>query len=112
MKRLVVVGGGISGLAAAQAASVDADRVETEVAGVLRVAPDRLESTPIDRDALLVVDNCEHVQEAAASIVERLLRRVPSLRVLATSRAPLLAASASCSSPASKFAAWSSVLRR
>jgi predicted ATPase len=70
-------------------ASLDADRVETEVAGVLRVAPDRLESTPIDRDALLVVDNCEHVQEAAASVVERLLRSVPSLRVVATSRAPL-----------------------
>jgi len=70
-------------------ASVDADRVEAEVAAVLRVAPDRLESTPIDRDALLVVDNCEHVQEAAASIVERLLRSIPSLRVLATSRAPL-----------------------
>jgi len=70
-------------------ASVDADRVEGEVAGALRVAPDRIESTPIDRDALLVIDNCEHVQEAAASVIERLLRSIPGLRVLATSRARL-----------------------
>jgi predicted ATPase len=70
-------------------ASVDADRVEAEVAAALRVAADRLETTPIDRDALLLVDNCEHVQEAAASIIERLLKAIPSLRVLATSRARL-----------------------
>ncbi|MEO7118773.1 MAG: tetratricopeptide repeat protein [Candidatus Limnocylindrales bacterium] len=35
---------------------------------------------------LLVLDNCEHVLEAAAEAVDALLRRSPSLRVLATSR--------------------------
>ena len=38
---------------------------------------------------LLVLDNCEHVREAAASLVERLLLTATNLRVLATSRAPL-----------------------
>ena len=40
-------------------------------------------------DLLLVLDNCEHVREAAASLVERLLLAGRGLRVLATSRAPL-----------------------
>ena len=70
-------------------APVDAERVEAEVAEALRVAPHRIETAQIDRDALLVVDNCEHVQEAAASIIERLLKSIPRLRVLATSRARL-----------------------
>src|SRR5205823_2716894 len=40
--------------------------------------------------ALLVVDNCEHVVEAAAALVEQLLIGCPELRVLATSREPLM----------------------
>ena len=43
----------------------------------------------VTRSLLLVVDNCEHVLEAAADIVDTLLRRAPALCVLATSRAPL-----------------------
>ncbi|WP_113700958.1 BTAD domain-containing putative transcriptional regulator [Nonomuraea lactucae] len=39
--------------------------------------------------SLLVLDNCEHVVEQAAELVERLLRAAPGLRVLATSREPL-----------------------
>lgn len=39
---------------------------------------------------LLVLDNCEHVLDAAAELVEGLLRAVPHLRILATSREPLL----------------------
>lgn len=42
-----------------------------------------------ERTGLLVVDNCEHVIEAAASAVHSLLLACPRLRVLATSRAPL-----------------------
>ena len=42
-----------------------------------------------DREALLVIDNCEHVIDAAASLIEQLLRRCRDLRVLATSRQPL-----------------------
>ena len=38
------------------------------------------------RRALVVVDNCEHVVDAARSIVEELLGRCPELSVLATSR--------------------------
>ncbi|MFI6989215.1 BTAD domain-containing putative transcriptional regulator [Nonomuraea wenchangensis] len=41
------------------------------------------------RRALLVLDNCEHLLDAAASLVERLLAACPQLRVLATSREPL-----------------------
>lgn len=39
--------------------------------------------------ALLVLDNCEHLIEAAAAFVDRLLGDCPRLRVLATSREPL-----------------------
>jgi non-specific serine/threonine protein kinase len=41
------------------------------------------------RALLLLVDNCEHVVEACASLVETLLRSCPSLRVLSTSREAL-----------------------
>jgi predicted ATPase len=40
---------------------------------------------------LIVLDNCEHVIEAAASAAERLVRGTPAVRVLATSREPLRA---------------------
>jgi predicted ATPase/DNA-binding SARP family transcriptional activator/tetratricopeptide (TPR) repeat protein len=40
-------------------------------------------------DALLVLDNCEHVVAAAATLSEDLLGRCPKLRILATSREPL-----------------------
>ncbi len=39
--------------------------------------------------ALLVLDNCEHVKEAAARLAETLLQQCPNLRVLSTSRVPL-----------------------
>jgi predicted ATPase/class 3 adenylate cyclase/DNA-binding CsgD family transcriptional regulator len=39
--------------------------------------------------ALLIVDNCEHVIGASAELVEVLLQRCPNLTVLATSRTPL-----------------------
>ncbi|MFJ9584644.1 BTAD domain-containing putative transcriptional regulator [Streptomyces acidicola] len=41
------------------------------------------------RRMLIVLDNCEHVVDAAARLVERLLERCPGLTVLATSREPL-----------------------
>jgi predicted ATPase/DNA-binding SARP family transcriptional activator len=40
-------------------------------------------------DLLLVLDNCEHVVEAAARLADELLAAAPGLRVLATSREPL-----------------------
>ena len=42
-----------------------------------------------DRDAVLVLDNCEHVIDAAAALAARLLADCPGVRVLATSREPL-----------------------
>jgi predicted ATPase/DNA-binding CsgD family transcriptional regulator len=42
-----------------------------------------------DRSALLVLDNCEHLIEAAAHVVVSLLGGCPRLRVLAASRQPL-----------------------
>ncbi|MFJ8786724.1 BTAD domain-containing putative transcriptional regulator [Streptomyces sp. NPDC102476] len=41
------------------------------------------------RSELLILDNCEHVIEAAAHLAETLLTRCPGLTVLATSREPL-----------------------
>jgi predicted ATPase len=38
------------------------------------------------RDLLCVLDNCEHVIEAAAQLADSLLRHCPGLRILATSR--------------------------
>ncbi len=38
---------------------------------------------------LLLLDNCEHLVDACAGLVRRLLRECPQLRVLATSREPL-----------------------
>ncbi|WP_433593190.1 BTAD domain-containing putative transcriptional regulator [Nocardia sp. CA-145437] len=41
------------------------------------------------RRALLVLDNCEHVVDAAAHLVEAILAESANCRILATSRAPL-----------------------
>jgi predicted ATPase len=50
---------------------------------------DRLTAALRDRAALLVLDNCEHVITAAASLADRVLADCPRLRILATSREPL-----------------------
>ncbi|SDH62038.1 Predicted ATPase [Lentzea fradiae] len=42
-----------------------------------------------DRDALLVLDNCEHLVDHCAVLVDALLRAAPRLRVIATSRRAL-----------------------
>ena len=41
------------------------------------------------RQALIVLDNCEHVVEAAAAVTDSLLAAAPALKVVATSREPL-----------------------
>jgi predicted ATPase len=41
------------------------------------------------RNAVLVLDNCEHVIDAAAELADALLGECPRLRILATSREPL-----------------------
>jgi predicted ATPase/DNA-binding SARP family transcriptional activator len=50
---------------------------------------DRLCATLADRDATLILDNCEHVIDAAASLAARLLSDCPNIKILATSREPL-----------------------
>ncbi|WP_225878562.1 BTAD domain-containing putative transcriptional regulator [Spongiactinospora rosea] len=42
-----------------------------------------------ERSMLLILDNCEHVIEAAAALADRLLGECRGLRILATSREPL-----------------------
>lgn len=41
------------------------------------------------RTALVVLDNCEHVVEAAAGLVERIVGQCPGVSIVATSRQPL-----------------------
>jgi len=67
-----------------------------EVARVLKVREwpnrplaDTLLEALCNKEMLLVLDNCEHVIEACAWFVERLLSSCPRVRVLATSREPL-----------------------
>ncbi|TDC78918.1 BTAD domain-containing putative transcriptional regulator [Streptomyces hainanensis] len=73
------------------------DAEGSEAAGVDTVgtpAPEavnlgRLAAALRDRRLLLVLDNCEHLTADAAALAEALLRAVPGLRILATSREPL-----------------------
>jgi len=41
------------------------------------------------KHALLIIDNCEHLVDPAADIIEKILRGCPNIRVLATSREAL-----------------------
>ncbi|MEV6561457.1 BTAD domain-containing putative transcriptional regulator [Nocardia sp. NPDC051756] len=50
---------------------------------------DRLVAAIRDRETLLILDNCEHVIDAAAAFAHRLLGECRRLRILATSREPL-----------------------
>ncbi len=50
---------------------------------------ERLVALVGERPMLLVLDNCEHLVDAAAGLVDTLLRGCPRLSVLATSREPL-----------------------
>lgn len=50
---------------------------------------DRLVAAIRERETLLILDNCEHVIEAAAAFAHRILGECRRLRILATSREPL-----------------------
>jgi predicted ATPase/DNA-binding SARP family transcriptional activator/DNA-binding CsgD family transcriptional regulator len=70
--------------------------VAQEVAGTLGVQErlgeplaDTLAESLAGKETLLMLDNCEHVVDAAARLVDSLLASCPRLRVLATSREPL-----------------------
>jgi len=60
----------------------------------IRQEPDRLLADTLTealrpRSALLILDTCEHLVQACAELVQRLLAGCPGLRVIATSREPL-----------------------
>ena len=74
----------------------DADLVPSAVASALGLdlagGPASVDSIARElrlKELLLILDNCEHVIEAAASMVEAVIRAGPGLRTLATSREPL-----------------------
>ncbi|MCX5298742.1 winged helix-turn-helix domain-containing protein [Streptomyces sp. NBC_00193] len=50
---------------------------------------DRLAEHCARRRMLLILDNCEHVVDAAARLAEEVLARCPGVQILATSREPL-----------------------
>ncbi|MFD5078998.1 BTAD domain-containing putative transcriptional regulator [Streptomyces sp. NPDC058371] len=80
------------------------DQLADAVLGALSSTDGRLydagqgqRATPVERmaglfgsgDALLLLDNCEHLVEAAAELTAELLDQLPELRILATSREAL-----------------------
>jgi predicted ATPase len=76
----------------------DPGAVADAVATTLGVMPqagssvaDRVAAALSGRQMLVVVDNCEHVLEAAAEVVETILARTKAVKVLATSREGLRA---------------------
>jgi predicted ATPase/DNA-binding SARP family transcriptional activator len=54
-----------------------------------RMAGDRLMEALGDKNAVIVLDNCEHLVGAVAELANALLTHCPDLRVVATSREPL-----------------------
>lgn len=74
----------------------DADAVGHAIAAALRLQQRQgldIEATVIEylgaREVLLIVDNCEHLLEAAAALIDRIVRHCPRVTVLATSREAL-----------------------
>ncbi len=61
-----------------------------EAARLAALSPlDRLTDALMSRRLLLVLDNCEHVAEAAARLAGQVLTAAPGVRILVTSREPL-----------------------
>lgn len=74
----------------------EGDQVAGALAGVLgaRPLPGHTETQAAveslaDSQALVILDNCEHVLDAAADVCEAILRECPKVVILATSRVPL-----------------------
>lgn len=60
----------------------------------VREEPERSVTTSVlgylhDRQTLLILDNCEHLIETCAELIETILRACPTVRILATSREAL-----------------------
>ncbi len=74
----------------------DGDQVAAEVANALLLQPGPLQSSLetllaylSGRRMLILLDNCEHLLDACAGLVDGLLRDCPAISLLATSREPL-----------------------
>ncbi|MEP9363036.1 BTAD domain-containing putative transcriptional regulator [Nocardioides sp. CN2-186] len=70
-------------------AVADAVGMPMDGAGAARNLRDRLISFLARRRMLLLVDNCEHVVDAVAALVDDILGRCPDITVIATSREAL-----------------------
>jgi predicted ATPase len=77
----------------------EAERVASICASALAVAADsdtpptdRLTAHLVERQTLIVLDNCEHVRAGAAALVDALLAYPGRSRIIATSREPLAVA--------------------
>ncbi|MBE7187571.1 BTAD domain-containing putative transcriptional regulator [Jatrophihabitans endophyticus] len=70
-------------------ASIGLRELHSADQGTMRDATARLTSVLAGKRLVVVLDNCEHVIDAAAELTETLLGECPGLRVLATSREPL-----------------------
>lgn len=70
----------------------DPDEVANAVAAAMRApttGTDALVSYLAERRMLLVLDNCEHVLDAAADLADAILAAAPEVTLIATSREPL-----------------------
>ena len=77
------------------AALREAEQVDSAVATAIGLKPGADDATAAlrsalrDADLLIVLDNCEHLGPAPATVVRRLVEAGPHVRVIATSRTPL-----------------------
>ena len=74
----------------------DGDQIPLAVAAVLGIQDHSgptiaatVTAALADQDALILLDNCEHVIDAAAKFCDEVIRHCPKVRFLATSREPL-----------------------
>ncbi|MER7011333.1 BTAD domain-containing putative transcriptional regulator [Saccharopolyspora sp. NPDC000359] len=82
----------LAGIQAGEDSTCSLEHAVLAALGVQEAGPsatDPLVDSLRTKEVLLVLDNCEHVVTSAATMVARLLRAVPGLRVLATSREAL-----------------------
>ena len=84
--------GGVSGgvwLARLESATTPDEVVDTLIAALNAGGEDALFERLKGAPALVILDNCEHVVDAAATLAIRLLDAAPELRILCTSQVPL-----------------------
>ncbi len=74
----------------------ETDRVAQQLANELRILPTAaqdlaqcLSSHLLNREVLIILDNCEHLLAACSDLVAHLLKNCPDVYILATSREPL-----------------------